>query len=102
MIYSFFGQYFSFLFRHFHLKFPFSNSLIEVWANSQNIKHTSSLSPIYIEINLGHQDSVLEKKDEMRITMYREEHVAIKNRKVRSDKKRDVKPTISSDLKNCV
>lgn len=34
--------------------------------------------------------------------MKREEGVMTKNRKVRSDKKRDVKPTISVDLKNCI
>lgn len=34
--------------------------------------------------------------------MKREEGVITKNRKVRSDKKRDVKPTISVDLKNCI
>ncbi|PTY92343.1 hypothetical protein [Heyndrickxia sporothermodurans] len=34
--------------------------------------------------------------------MKREEGVMIKNRKVRSDKKRDVKPTISVELKNCI
>lgn len=34
--------------------------------------------------------------------MNREEGVITKNRKTRSDKKRDVKPTISLDLKNCI
>ncbi|MFS0882759.1 hypothetical protein [Metabacillus niabensis] len=34
--------------------------------------------------------------------MKREEGVMIKNRKERSDKKRDVKPTISTELKNCI
>lgn len=34
--------------------------------------------------------------------MKREEEVDINNRKIRSDKKRDVKPTISSNLKDCI
>lgn len=34
--------------------------------------------------------------------MKREEGVVTKERKVRSDKKRDVKPTISIELKNCI
>lgn len=34
--------------------------------------------------------------------MEREGTAAVKKRKVRSDKKRDVKPTISTDLKNCI
>lgn len=34
--------------------------------------------------------------------MNKEAAVSIKNRKVRSDKKRDVKPTISIELKNCI
>ncbi|MCE4051703.1 hypothetical protein [Bacillus sp. Au-Bac7] len=34
--------------------------------------------------------------------MIREEEFGIRGRKVRSDKKRDVKPTISVELKNCI
>jgi hypothetical protein len=34
--------------------------------------------------------------------MGREEEVITKERKIRSDKKRDVKPTISTELKNCI
>jgi hypothetical protein len=55
-----------------------------------------------MEIYLGHEDSVLNEIWKRGILMEREEVMGTKIRKVRIDKKRDVKPTISINLKDCI
>lgn len=47
-------------------------------------------------------DTVLNKNSELEDKMIREEEVTTKKRRTRSDKKRDIKPTISISLKDCI
>lgn len=55
-----------------------------------------------MELNLGHKDSVPRINSEKGDKMQTEEATNTKTRKTRSDKKRDIKPTISTNLKDCL